>query len=357
MPMDTLNKEISRTLDSQREAIASAVVKLHCKRQPEIKTRYGEPGDTKCLQDITYHLSYLSDAVATSSPALFAEYIAWAKVLLAGLNIPEKDLMVTLECIRDVLQDLLPDHLRNIPVKYITTTLGQLPQLPTTLPTFFDDHAPLSMLAKEYLQALLQGKRHKASRLIMDTVQQGIAIQDIYLHVFQRSQREIGRLWQMNKISVAQEHYCSAATQIIMSQLYPYVFGTKKKGKVLIAACVGGELHEIGIRMVSDFLEMEGWDTFYMGANTPNATIIQTIAERNAPLLAISATMVFHVRIVADLISLIRTSEKCKEVKIVVGGYPFNLDAHLWKQVSADGYACDARDAVSIADQLVKYVR
>ncbi len=354
--MDTLNKEISRTLDSQRETIASAVMKLHYERQPELEVRYGESGHAKCLQDIAYHLSYLSDSIATSSPALFAEYIAWVKVLLAGLHIPEKDLIVNLECIRDVLRDLLPDNLRSVPVEYISMALDQFPRLPAGLPTFFDDHVPLSALAKEYLQALLQGERHRASRLIMDEVQRGIAIQDIYLQVFQRSQREIGRLWQMNKISVAQEHYCSAATQIIMSQLYPYIFGTKKKGKVLIAACVGGELHEIGIRMVSDFLEMEGRDTFYMGANTPNTTIIQTIAERNASLLAISATMVFHVRIVADLISLIRLSEKCKQVKIVVGGYPFNLDAHLWKQVSADGYACDARDAISVAGQLVKYV-
>lgn len=354
--MNTLHKEISKTIDSQREAIANAVMNLHYERQPEMKTRYRDSDHKKCLQDISYHLSYLSDAVATSSPALFAEYIAWAKVLLAGLNIQEKDLIVNLECIRDVLQTVLPDTMRGIPVGYITTTLSNFARLPATLPTFFDDRAPLSKLAKEYIQALLRGERYRANRLIMDEAQRGTSIQDIYLHVFQRSQREIGRLWQMNKISVAQEHYCSAATQIIMSQLYPYIFGTERNGKALVAACVGGELHEIGVRMVSDFLEMEGWDTFYMGANTPSATIIQTIAERNASLLAISATMVFHVRIVAELISLIRTSEKCRQAKIVVGGYPFNLDVHLWKQVSADGYASDAREAILIADQLVRNV-
>ena len=39
----------------------------------------------------------------------------------------------------------------------------------------------------------------------------GISVKDIYLHVFQSSLYEIGRLWQENKITVAQEHYCQYA--------------------------------------------------------------------------------------------------------------------------------------------------
>ena len=102
-------------------------------------------------------------------------------------------------------------------------------------------------------------------------------MKDIYLQVFQRSQYEIGRLWQMNKLTMAQEHYCSAATQLIMSLLYPRIFDTKKIGARLVAACVQGDLHEIGLRIVSDFFEIEGWDTFYLGANTPTSGILDTL--------------------------------------------------------------------------------
>jgi hypothetical protein len=38
-----------------------------------------------------------------------------------------------------------------------------------------------------------------------------------------------------------------------------------------VAACVSGELHEIGVRMLCDLLEMEGWNTIYLGANVPTA--------------------------------------------------------------------------------------
>ncbi|MCL5780766.1 MAG: B12-binding domain-containing protein [Firmicutes bacterium] len=99
---------------------------------------------------------------------------------------------------------------------------------------------------------MLKGERHQASHLILDTVKNGIVIKDLYLHVFQRTQYEIGRLRQSNIITVAQEHYCTAVTQLIMSQLYPYIFRTKKNGLRMVATCVAGELHEIGIRMAAD---------------------------------------------------------------------------------------------------------
>jgi methanogenic corrinoid protein MtbC1 len=63
---------------------------------------------------------------------------------------------------------------------------------------------------------------------------------------------------------VAQEHYCTAATQLIMSQLSPRLFGRDRIGRRLVVTCVGDELYELGMHMVADFFEMEGWDA-YMG--------------------------------------------------------------------------------------------
>ena len=69
------------------------------------------------------------------------------------------------------------------------------------------------------------------------------------------------RLWQINKITVAQEHYFTATSKLIMSQLYSRIFASNKNGLKFIAVCVNEELHEVGIRMVSNILELDGWDT------------------------------------------------------------------------------------------------
>jgi methanogenic corrinoid protein MtbC1 len=121
----------------------------------------------------------------------------------------------------------------------------------------------------------------------------------------------------------------------------------------LVAACVGGELHEIGLRMVADFLEMNGWDTHYIGANTPVADIVETVALSRADLLALSATMGFHIPLVADVIKAIRTDPRTAGTRVMVGGYPFSLVDDLWVRVGADGSASDAAGALDLAERLV----
>jgi methanogenic corrinoid protein MtbC1 len=236
--------------------------------------------------------------------------------------------------------------------EYVDLGLRHLPQLPSDLPTCIGEANPLSELANQYLNALLRGQRHIASRLILDAIKGGTSVKQIYLFVFQRCQHEIGRLWQINLLSVAQEHYCTAATQLIMSQLYPHIFATEKNGRTLVATCVAGDLHEIGIRMVSDFFEMEGWDTFYVGANAPTASILETLSEREADVLAVSATMTPHVSAVENLIDAVRSSEGGRDLKILVGGYPFNIAPELWQTVGADAYARDALESVAVVNQL-----
>jgi methanogenic corrinoid protein MtbC1 len=209
----------------------------------------------------------------------------------------------------------------------------------------------LASLAEQYLGALLQADRDAASRLILSAVEKGESVKAIYLYVFQPVQRAIGRLWQTNQISVAQEHYCTAATQMIMSQLYPHIFGGHRLDRRLVAACVSGELHELGVRMIADFFEMEGWDTYYLGANTPAASIAQAVVERKADVLAVSATITFHVSQVEKVIEHVRASSVGDRLHILVGGYPFNISPALWRTVGADGHARDAGGAVDVASR------
>jgi len=218
---------------------------------------------------------------------------------------------------------------------------------------FEEESGPFFELAKNYMDALLNVQRDKASKMILKAVEDGTDIKDIYLHVFGPSQHEIGRLWQTNEITVAQEHFCTAATQMIMSQLYPYIFRTNKIGRRLVASCVAGEMHEIGVRMVADIFEMEGWDTYYLGANTPNESIIQTITDLKPDIIAISSSIHYNIPAVMDLIKLIRNTQDISNIKIMVGGRPFLLAPELWMKVGADGCPSNAIKALSLADEWI----
>lgn len=213
----------------------------------------------------------------------------------------------------------------------------------------------LSLLAREFSAALLRGDRTTASKLVLDAVDGGMDIRDVYLGVLQASQYEIGRLWQTNQITVGQEHYCTAATQLVMSQLYGAMFSASPKtGERMVATSVAGNLHELGARMVADFFEMDGWDTYYLGADTPDDSVVAGLIERGARLLAVSAALPTQVGAVHALIGAVRDEPLCSDVQVLVGGLPFNRDPDLWKVVGADGFAVDAQEAILLARQLVR---
>jgi len=351
--MENLNTATSQAIREQSDTLAQSIVEIQYGMQPGTWHTFGLEGRKKSLRDAGFHLAYLSEAIASSEPILFSNYIAYVKVLFENLGFSPNVISKTLEATRLTMQQKLPLQQAALVKEYLAAGENSLSQNPAPLPLFINPSLPLGGLAKDYLDALLDSNRHSANQLILNAVAHGTSIKDIYLHVFQRTQYEIGKLWQTNHISVAQEHFCTAATQSTMSQLYPHIFRTERINRRLVATCAGSELHEIGMRMVADFFEMEGWDTYYLGANMPAAGIIKALNERKAHVLGISATITFHIREVAELIALVRASEDCQDVIILVGGYPFLVSENLWKTVGADGFGANAQQAIDVANALV----
>ena len=343
---------LGEILRQQQGALAADLVDRQCAAQPELMRRYGPTGREKCLQDANYHLAFLSDAMNAQDPALFSNYIAWAKVMLGKRGIPEEDLRRHLELTRTVVSERLAGEAGALAAEYLTTGMTLIRSMPAEIHSCLELTSPQSGLAREYLDALLKGERHLASRKILDAVECAVPVKELYLHVFQPVLYEVGRLWQVNEISVAQEHYCTAATQLIMSQLYTYIFATEKSAGTLVSTCVAGDLHEIGVRMVTDFFEMDGWNTFYLGANMPAKAVVETLMQRNAVMLCISATISNHLGAVGELIQRVHAEPGCRAVKILVGGYPFNVAPDLWKKLDADGSALNAQEAILLANQL-----
>jgi methanogenic corrinoid protein MtbC1 len=215
---------------------------------------------------------------------------------------------------------------------------------------------PMSPLARQYLRLLLRGERGQAGEIVRRALGEGEGLRQIYRDVFERTLREVGRLWRRGELDVGMEHYFSASTQIIMSQIYPYLGAQRREEKPLsvLGMAVCGEFHAIGVRMVTDLLELAGWRSFYMGANLCNEDIVKRVLDQRPQLLALSATMSYNVDPVARAIRALRSAEGLRDLVILVGGRAFNQDPELWKRVRADGYARNAEEAVGVAERLVQ---
>jgi methanogenic corrinoid protein MtbC1 len=350
--VNAFHQQVGEALHRGRTGLVAQMVEREFVRHPELEQRYGKTVRDRMTEDTRYHLAYLAQAVSVNRAELFVGYISWAKVMLAKRGVPALYLATLLASMKESIRAELPAEFRDLPCEHLDLALSRLPTLPDDVASFIVEKNPFAPLATAYLEALLRGERDVATQLILDESGRGTAVRDLYLHVFQPTQYELGRLWQLNQINVAQEHYCSAATQLIMSQLYPRICGATKTRGTLVSACVAGDLHEIGARMVSDLFEMDGWHTHYLGANVPTLSVIQTVVRLRATVLAISATITCHVRAVVDLIAAVRRTPECARLKILVGGFPFKVAPDLWRDVGADGSARDGEDALVLANQL-----
>ncbi|HEX2059886.1 MAG TPA: cobalamin-dependent protein [Thermoanaerobaculia bacterium] len=326
--------------------LSVAIADRHFAAHPEVLARYPAIGRQRCLEDARFHLQYLAIALDAGSRELFIDYIGWTKVVLAKRNIPEADLADNLRIVATVL----PGHPEALEI--LDAAIEQLPALADDVPPALDPRAPQWSIASEYLRALLRGSRHDAMQLVTEALDSGVPLRDVYRQVFEPVQQEIGRLWQLNQVSVAQEHFCTAATQHIMTQLYGRIFSGARKEQRAVAMCVGRELHEVGLRIITDLLELDGWQTWYLGASVPPAAAVQLCVDHHADFLLVSATLPPHLAEVMELVRVFRARPELERAKVIVGGRAFRMAPELWRTMGADGYAANADDCLALLDRL-----
>ena len=160
-----------------------------------------------------------------------------------------------------------------------------------------------------YLDALRRGDRHAAYRSLDEALDDGRELGQVYLDVVQPAMREIGRLWQEDELTVAEEHLATAITESAMSRMFERVFVWRDvRTPKLLAACAEEERHQMGLRMLCDLLELAGWETTYLGASVPIESLVDLVRKHQPDAVAISATIAPHVPRVREAIRAIRAA-------------------------------------------------
>jgi MerR family transcriptional regulator, light-induced transcriptional regulator len=332
-------------LKAAARTIAQDSVDAHYRAEPRWEA-YGEEGKRKALQDAQDSLAYLMAAYEAGEASLLADYAAWLDELFTGLKLPADSARNSLLALADSAARLAAQAGADFRI-FVLKALSKANEAESG-----PGSQDLSDEARAYLDLLLAGERKAAIEHINGLAHSGMSIKSLYLDVFAPSQRELGRLWQLNRITVAQEHYGTAVTQLAMAGLYPLLFSGERKNRKMAGACVGGELHELGIRMVADFFEMEGWDSRYYGANAPGADLARQLSMDPPQVLCLSATLSVNVEGIRRTIAAIRGTKSLEKLPIIVGGRPFAVAERLWSDVGADGTASDAGSAIALAEEL-----
>jgi methanogenic corrinoid protein MtbC1 len=264
-----------------------------------------------------------------------------------------QDLIDSLEHMRAVLAEELPPPVAQTAAAFAESSIVALRTAdlePEPAPDADTRHGRLLL---QYLEALLEGERDRARDLILAAARGGVPFAELYTDVLQPALAEIGNMWHRGAATVADEHLVAATTQALLVELRSCYARPEPRSATAMAAAVGGDLHELGLRVVADFLEMDGWRVRYLGANMPANDIVVFLEVHPTNVLVVSATTCLLVRETGELIESVRASEGVDTPKIIVGGRPFDLVPDLWEELGADACAHTPAEAVQLANRLI----
>ncbi|MSR33301.1 MAG: hypothetical protein EXS12_00615 [Phycisphaerales bacterium] len=355
--MKSSRLEAAHLIESSNRAIATWTVDQHYCKDNTIEERYGANGRRMWNQEVVSRIAHLAEAVALDREKIFISNALWSKTAFIARELNSADLTENLNCMVSVLIEQLPKAISDLTTPIIVHAVETLLNNQECVVSPMSIAGTSRDLARMYLMHLLRRDRAEAERFVSDLSKNGLTFSQICEGIFALAMLEIGHMWHIQEASIADEHYCTNATQQILEVLRSKTPRKASNGYLMVAASVGGDMHDLGIRILSAIYETEGWNVEFLGANTPAQEIANSIAPQSfrggADLLALSATTSLRIRTVQEVIASVRASPNGKLIPILVGGQPFQHIHDLWQVVGANAQSPTASASLEIALQLV----
>ena len=125
---------------------------------------------------------------------------------------------------------------------------------------------------------------HAAVDQLLATVSVEFVVTDVLLPYL----RELGDRWAAGTASVAQEHF---ASNLIRGRLIALARDLDSgSGPSLLAACLPGEAHDIGLLAFGVLTARRGWRVTFLGADTPTESLRMTVATIRPSLTVLVTT-------------------------------------------------------------------
>lgn len=320
---------------------------------PAMAQRFGDDARQHWRDHFSDRVAELSEAIAADEPQIFKSHVAWAQRAITSRSINVDYIGTTLVSLQVAIGKTLDTTSQEITFAFLSAATETMTETDDTLwETALDAGLPHDRLALHYIQMVIAGNVRAGMQVVLDALEEGFATEDLYLRVLLPAQSEVGRLWHLNEVSVAEEHLVTSTTQRLMAILADRTPHKADRGYTAIATAVAGNAHDIGIRTIAYLMEFEGWRTIFLGSDLPRSDLPSAVQYYDADVVLLSTALGTQLRTLKRSIREIR--EVCSpKTKIMVGGNGLSEVPDLWQKIGADGYTTDAKEALTLAAELV----
>jgi methanogenic corrinoid protein MtbC1 len=195
--------------------------------------------------------------------------------------------------------------------------------------------------------ALLAGCEDNVRRIFVAARESGADLARISVELLEPALGQVGEMWVRQEISIAEEHLATSLVTRTIGEVMETARPRRSGAPRVVLACLSGEFHELGIRIISEVAREAGWEAEELGANVPREALARFIGQRPPQAVGISVSLAGHIPECTETIRLCRAS--APGAKILVGGRIFKADPDLGSLLDADFVA---PDVVSLRDWL-----
>jgi methanogenic corrinoid protein MtbC1 len=198
-----------------------------------------------------------------------------------------------------------------------------------------------------FVDRALAGEVRPAVGLALELLDSGWPPAKVVSDLLAPAQREVGRRWETNMVSVADEHIATVSAEAAVHALaMTQVTLGETRGQVVLA-CAEGEWHGLPAHMFAVQLEDAGFNVRFLGASTPAVHVAKLLARRPPDALIVSCTMPIHFAGVTRLVD----AAHAQGLPALVGGGAFvNGGLEHARRLGGDGWARDWAEAVTTLD-------
>ncbi len=170
----------------------------------------------------------------------------------------------------------------------------------------------------DYFNGLLEGNKNVCRRIVDKLLEEKTDIIEIYTGLFQKTLYQVGKMWDLNKLSVGDEHLGTEITEELLYYCSSRITPVRQLNKKALVTCVNKEYHKLGARMAADVFVLNGWETYFLGASTPNKEILKYIDLKKPEIVGLSFSFYINVMKLFDVVREIKNNFPGQ--RIILGG-------------------------------------
>ena len=205
---------------------------------------------------------------------------------------------------------------------------------------------------EKLFEAIVNGDAKTSHKITEQALAEGIDPLQLVNEYLVCAMDEVGRRFQCNDYFVPELLISARAMKAALELIRPRLAarGDKPIGRVAIGT-VKGDLHDIGKNLVAALLEGGGFEVIDLGVNVAPEKFIETVREKNATIVAMSALLTTTMPAMRTTIQALKDAGIREQVKVLIGGAPITQEYA--EEIGADGYSENAVGAVALAKKAV----